>query len=60
MEELPDNSIHLMVTSLPYNVGKKYDENLTLHEYRAFLKKVWSEVKRVLLPGGKAYINIAN
>ncbi|NWF93226.1 MAG: site-specific DNA-methyltransferase [Syntrophaceae bacterium] len=60
MQELPDNSIHLMVTSPPYNVGKEYDEDLTLEEYRAFLKRVWSEVKRVLVPGGRACINIAN
>jgi len=60
MEELPDNSIHLMVTSPPYNVGKEYDENLTLNEYRAFLKRVWTEVKRVLVPGGRACINIVN
>ena len=26
MNELPDNSVHLMVTSPPYNVGKDYDE----------------------------------
>jgi DNA modification methylase len=60
MEALPDNSVHLMVTSPPYNVGKEYDENLTLNEYREFLKKVWGEVKRVLVPGGRACINIAN
>ncbi|HHT9154052.1 MAG TPA: DNA-methyltransferase, partial [Candidatus Hypogeohydataceae bacterium YC40] len=60
MQELPDCSVHLMVTSPPYNVGKEYDENLTLNEYRAFLKRVWSEVKRVLVPGGRACINIAN
>lgn len=60
MEELPDNSIHLVVTSPPYNVGKDYDENLTLKEYRAFLKKVWIEVTRVLVPGGRVCINIAN
>jgi len=60
MEELPDNSIHLMVTSPPYNVGKEYDENLTLDEYRNFLKRVWGEVKRVLVPGGRVCINIAN
>ncbi|HOV37283.1 MAG TPA: site-specific DNA-methyltransferase [Spirochaetales bacterium] len=60
MKELPDTSVHLMVTSPPYNVGKEYDENLTLDEYRAFLKKVWNEVKRVLVPGGRACINIAN
>jgi site-specific DNA-methyltransferase (adenine-specific) len=60
MEELPDNSVHLMVTSPPYNVGKEYDSNLTLSEYRTFLKKVWSEVKRILVYGGRACINIAN
>ena len=60
MDELPDNSIHLMVTSPPYNVGKDYDKNLTLKEYREFLKRVWKEVYRVLVPGGRACINIAN
>lgn len=60
MEELPDNSVHLMVTSPPYNVGKEYDENLSLAEYRGFLKKVWTEVQRVLVPGGRACVNIAN
>jgi site-specific DNA-methyltransferase (adenine-specific) len=60
MNELPDNSVHLMITSPPYNVGKEYDNNLTLNEYREFLKKVWNEVKRVLVPGGRACINVAN
>ena len=60
MEELPENSIHLMVTSPPYNVGKEYDQDLTLTEYREFLKRVWQEVYRVLVPGGRACINIAN
>ncbi len=60
MEILPDNSVHLMVTSPPYNVGKDYDKNLTLDEYRAFLKRVWCEVKRVLVPGGRVCINNAN
>lgn len=60
MEELPDNSIHLMVTSPPYNVGKEYDRNLTLSEYREFLKRVWKETYRVLVPGGRVCINVAN
>ncbi len=60
MKELPDNSIHLMVTSPPYNVGKEYDKNLTLNEYLTFLRKVWEEVYRVLVPGGRVCINIAN
>ena len=60
MLELPDCSVHLMVTSPPYNVGKDYDIDLTLEEYMAFLQRVWSEVRRVLAPGGRACINIAN
>ncbi len=60
MDDLPDDSVHLMVTSPPYNVGKDYDEDLTLEEYRGFLKRVWKEVSRVLVPGGRMCINIAN
>jgi site-specific DNA-methyltransferase (adenine-specific) len=60
MDELPDCSIHLMVTSPPYNVGKDYDEDLSLDEYLAFLRNVWKEVYRVLVPGGRACVNVAN
>ncbi len=60
MKELPDNSVHLMVTSPPYNVGKDYDDDLTLAEYLSFLKRVWAETYRVLVPGGRACINVAN
>ncbi len=60
MKELPDNSVHLMVTSPPYNVGKEYDQDLTLRDYLSFLKTVWKETRRVLVPGGRVCINIAN
>jgi len=60
MSELPSNSVHLVVTSPPYNVGKEYDKDLDLNEYREFLKRVFREVKRVLVPGGRLCINIAN
>lgn len=60
MAALPDHSIHLMVTSPPYNVGKEYDADLTLPEYLAFLEKVWAEVFRLLVPGGRACVNVAN
>ncbi len=60
MEELPDNSIHLMITSPPYNVTKEYDENLNLEEYIGLLNRVWEETYRVLVPGGRACINVAN
>lgn len=60
MHELPDNSVHLMVTSPPYNVGKEYDDDLTADEYRTLLRNVWQETFRVLVNGGRACINVAN
>lgn len=60
MSELPDNSVHLMVTSPPYNVGKDYEDDLSLQDYRSLLKRVMAETYRVLVPGGRACINIAN
>ena len=60
MTELPDRSVHLMVTSPPYNVRKEYDSDLTLDEYRGLLQRVFAETYRVLASGGRACVNIAN
>lgn len=60
MSELPDNSVHLMITSPPYNVTKEYDQNLTLEQYLMLISNVMKETYRVLINGGRACINIAN
>ncbi len=60
MLDIPDNSVHLMVTSPPYNVSKDYDNDLSLDEYLDLLKKCFTETYRVLVNGGRACINIAN
>jgi modification methylase len=60
MDELPDCCVHLMVTSPPYNASKEYDEDLSLEEYLALLGRVWQETYRVLVPGGRACVNVAN
>ena len=60
MQELPDSSVHLMITSPPYNVSKIYDKDLSLKEYLALLKKSFEETYRVLVNGGRACINLAN
>lgn len=60
MDELPDRSVHLAVTSPPYNVGKEYDKDLTLEQYRSLLQRVFAELHRVLVEGGRACINVAN
>jgi DNA modification methylase len=60
MDELPDASVHLMITSPPYNASKEYDQDLSLEEYLQLLENVWQETSRVLVPGGRACINTAN
>jgi len=60
MEQLPDNCVALMVTSPPYNVGKDYDEDLDLDEYLGLLDRVFTETYRVIEPGGRVAVNVAN
>jgi site-specific DNA-methyltransferase (adenine-specific) len=57
---LEDESIHLVVTSPPYWNLKRYNENPDqlghVDDYESFLgelEKVWQEVFRVLVPGGR-------
>lgn len=60
MEEIPNNSIHLMITSPPYNVSKEYDDDLSLKGYLQLLENSFKETYRVLVNGGRACINVAN
>ncbi|CCY74556.1 site-specific DNA-methyltransferase [Brachyspira aalborgi] len=60
MKDIPNNSLHLMITSPPYNVSKEYDNDLSLNEYLNLLKNCFAETYRVLVDGGRACINIAN
>jgi site-specific DNA-methyltransferase (adenine-specific) len=60
MSQLPDNSVALMVTSPPYHVGKDYDTDSSFDEYLELLEAVFAETHRVLQPGGRAVVNVAN
>lgn len=60
LKKFPDNCIHLMITSPPYNVGKEYDRDLTIGEYLQFIADVMAEVQRVLVWGGRVCFNVAN
>jgi DNA modification methylase len=67
MAELADSSVALVVTSPPYFAGKEYEEALgvgdipgTYVEYLEMLTEVFSECTRVLEPGGRIAVNVAN
>ncbi len=60
MSRVPDESVALAFTSPPYNTGKRYDQDLNLEEYLQLITRVGAEVYRVLVPGGRYVVNIAN
>lgn len=58
-EYIKSNTVSLIVTSPPYNVGKEYDNNFKLEDYLDYLDEVWKECFRILRPGGRLCVNIA-
>lgn len=66
MKEVPDESVHLMITSPPYwqlkdyGNGKQIGFNDTYEEYINNLNLVWNECHRVLHKGCRMCINIGD
>jgi len=67
LEVLPDRCVALVVTSPPYFAGKQYEVELerdgipaSYVEYLSMLRDVFAECVRVLEPGGRLAINVAN
>ncbi|MGA8663566.1 MAG: DNA methyltransferase [Thermoplasmata archaeon] len=62
LESLPPESVHLAVTSPPYNVRiayRGYEDDLPPEAYLQWLKEVWRALYRVLVPGGRFVLNVA-
>lgn len=60
LDRIPDQSVHLVVTSPPYWTLKRYNEHVAqmghISDYELFLaelQKVWKEAFRVLVSGGR-------
>ena len=67
MDAVQNDSVALVVTSPPYFAGKQYEEELDREgvpgsyiEYLELLRDVFAECKRVLEPGGRIAVNVAN
>ncbi len=67
MDEVPDATVALVVTSPPYFAGKEYEQSLGKHavpatylEYLDLLRAVFAECVRTLEPGGRIAVNVAN
>jgi DNA modification methylase len=62
LRAMPSNTVHLAITSPPYNVGLEYDshnDKMPYAEYRKWLVGFWKELLRVLVVGGRFALNVA-
>lgn len=60
LRQIPDESIRLIVTSPPYNLGKEYEKKLKLSDYLSQQETVIRECVRVLSPAGSICWQIGN
>lgn len=61
ISQIDNNSVHLAVTSPPYNIAKDYGgykDDLIFDEYIEWLTSVFKDVYRVIVEGGRVCINI--
>ncbi len=58
MSEIPDQSVHLTITSPPYNVNKEYEREQSFEDWLGLMRRVFTEVKRVTIPGGRVCVNV--
>lgn len=62
LKNIPDNSIALVVTSPPYNIGKKYgkyNDKISIEEWKKLINEVTKEIYRVLKPNGSFFLNLS-
>lgn len=62
MDAMPAESVHLAITSPPYNVGLDYDshhDSMPYEKYLEWLMPFWKGLLRALVPGGRFALNIA-
>ena len=58
MGQLPDEVITLTVTSPPYNIGKEYEEVLSIGEYLDWCESWIKEIHRSTVPSGAFWLNL--
>ncbi len=62
LKAMPSETVHLAITSPPYNVGLDYDahnDRMPYDDYLSWLAEFWKELHRVLVNGGRFALNIA-
>ncbi len=62
LKGIPDNSVNMVVTSPPYNIGKaygKYKDKIALEDWKQLISDITEEVYRILTPDGSFFLNLS-
>jgi len=60
IKQMPSESMHLIITSPPYNIGKAYERSTKLKEYLSTLDPILRELVRILSPQGSLCWQVGN
>lgn len=60
LSEIPDESVKLIITSPPYNLGKEYEKNVSLEDYLEILRPSIEQIVRVLANDGSICWQVGN
>lgn len=58
MSELTNKSVHMVLSSPPYNVGMEFEKGIPFDEHLEMVQDVLKECARVLMPGGIIALNV--
>ena len=60
LADIPSGSVNLVITSPPYNIGKRYERATSLQKYLSNQESVIAEINRVLAPTGSLCWQVGN
>ena len=60
LKNIPSNSVDLVITSPPYNIGKKYEKKTSLASYLKDIEPVIAELVRVIAGTGSLCWQVGN
>jgi adenine-specific DNA-methyltransferase len=60
LKEIPDNSVKLIITSPPYNLGKDYENRVSIEKYLVTQSQIIAQLYRILSKDGSLCWQVGN
>lgn len=60
IDTIPDNAVKLIITSPPYNLGKEYEDRVSIEKYLSAQEETIAKLYRILHPQGSICWQVGN